>query len=85
MEIGDLTPDEVVLIQKRRGEHAAQETARAFQRKAIAVANRWVEWSAETGEGLTFSTFINSFFYQEEDGKQVYAAVERILTAARPQ
>lgn len=85
MELGDLTPDEIVLIQRRRGEQAEQEAARAFQRKAIAVANRWAEWSAETGEGLTFSTFINSFFYQEEDGQQVYAAVERILAAARPQ
>lgn len=76
MEIGDLTSDEIALSRRA--------AARAFQRRAIATAHAFVDWSAESGEGLTFSTFINTFGYQENDGNQMYEAVELILEAAKP-
>lgn len=40
-------------------------------------------WSTNTGEGLTFSTFIDSFEYQDSDHKEMYEAVKRIYAAAR--
>jgi hypothetical protein len=83
--MNDLTPDEIALIQQRRAEQAQRDAAQAFQRKAIATAHAFDDWSATTGEGLTFSTFINTFGYQDEDGKQMYEAVKRILDAAWPQ
>ncbi|NHQ86799.1 hypothetical protein HA050_11785 [Iodobacter sp. HSC-16F04] len=81
----ELTADEIELIQKRRDKEAARQAAHVFQRKAISTANDFAKWSDEKNQGLAYSTFINDFFYQESDGKQMYAAVERILDAARPQ
>lgn len=85
MEINDLTPAEIELIRKSREERAAKEAARVFQRKAIATAYEFSKWSDEEGLSLSFSTFINTFGYQDDDGNQMYAAVERILKAAWPQ
>ncbi|NHR04396.1 hypothetical protein HA052_04220 [Chromobacterium haemolyticum] len=84
MEIESLTPEEIALIQKRRDEQAARDAARAFQRKAIATAHEFAKWSDEEGLGLTFSTFINTFGYQDDDGTQMFQAVERIVDAAWP-
>lgn len=81
----ELTPAEVAVIQKRRAEQAEREAATAFQRKAIATAAAFEVWSAESGEGLTFSTFINTFGYQDGDGKVMFEAVKRIQAAALPQ
>lgn len=85
IEDSPLTPDEIALIQQRRAEQAQRDAAQAFQRKAIATAHAFDDWSATTGEGLTFSTFVNTFGYQDKDGKQMYEAVKRILDAAWPQ
>jgi len=81
----ELTPEELSLIQKQRDAKAQQAAARAFQRKAIATAHAFAEWSEQSGEGLTFSTFINTFGCQAEDGKKMYEAVCRIQEAASPQ
>lgn len=81
----NLTADEIALIQKRRDEQAQRDADRAFKRKAIAVAAAFEKWSDETGEGLTFSTFIDTFGYQDGDGKKMYEAVKRIQQAAWPQ
>ena len=82
--LNNLTDDEIALIQKRRAEQAQRESARAFQRKAIATAHAFDDWSEASGNGLTFSTFINTFGYQDTDGQQMYAAVKRIFDAALP-
>jgi hypothetical protein len=79
-----LTTDELALILARRAERATEQAARVFQKKAIATANRFMDWSAEHNEGLTFSTFINSFNYQDADGRQMYETVKRIVDAAWP-
>ena len=50
----------------------------------IATAQAFEKWSINTGAGLTFPTFVNSFGYQESDGKQMYDAVQRIQQAALP-
>lgn len=85
MDIGQLTTEEIALIQKGRDESAKHDAARAFKSKAIAVAAAFEKWSDETGDGLTFSTFIDTFGYQDSDGKQMYEAVKRIQQAAWPQ
>ncbi len=80
----NLTEDESALVLAHRTKQAQQEAEEAFQRKAIATTAAWVEWSEENSEGLTFSTFVNQFNYQERDGKEMFKAVERILNAALP-
>lgn len=82
--ICELNRAELAAVLAMRAEHDAQATRRAFQRKAIATAHAFETWSIITGEGLTFSTFVNSFGYQERDGKQMYDAVQRIQQAALP-
>lgn len=78
----ELSDDEIALIQRHRAEKAQREAARAFQRKAIATAHAFNDWSEASGEGLTFSTFINTFGYQDADGQRMYEAVKRIFAAA---
>lgn len=77
-----LSKDEMELIEKRRKEQADLDALRAFQEKAIKTAGAWLTWSNIEGDGLTFSTFVNQFGYQDDDGRKMYIAVGRILTAA---
>lgn len=81
----ELTADEIALIEQRREAQARVTAARQFKSKAIATAHEFEVWSEESGEDLTFSTFINSFGYQDDDGNQMYEAVKRIRQAAWPQ
>lgn len=78
----ELSDDEISLIRGHRAEKTQREAVRAFQRKAIATAHAFDDWSEASGEGLTFSTFINTFGYQDADGRRMYEAVKRILDAA---
>ena len=77
-----LSEDEMALIEKRRKEQAELDALRAFQEKAVNTAAAWLAWSSVEGYGLTFSTFVNQFGYQDDDGRKMYMAVGRILTAA---
>lgn len=83
MQMKDLTESEIAMIQAHRAEIASRASAQVFQSKAIATAHAFDSWSDQTGEGLTYSTFVNSFGYQEEDGRQVYEAVARIFESAK--
>ena len=78
----NLTDYEISLIQKHRAEQAEQAARSAFRSKALKTAVAFDQWSEANGEGLTFSTFINTFGYQEPDGRRMYEAVQRILEAA---
>lgn len=83
MQFKDLTESEVAIIQSHRAEIAKKLSAKDFQSKAIATAHAFDSWSAQTGEELTFSTFVNSFGYQDKDSRHIYDAVARIFKAAR--
>lgn len=82
--LGNLTPAEVAAVRAMRAEQSERAACQAFQRKAIATAHAFEEWSAKTGDGLTFSTFINAFDYQDGDGRLMFEAVQRIQQAALP-
>ena len=85
VELDNLTTEEKEIIQKHRDKKAQQRAAEDFHSKAIATAYKWDLWSKDNGEGLTFTTFVNTFGYQDEDGKQMYKAVKRIFDAAWPE
>lgn len=74
-----LTPEERRLILLRREEAAKKLALEKFQEKALCVANRFVKWSRKSGSGLTHSTFVNEFNYQDDDGKHMYTAVQVII------
>lgn len=81
----ELSPEEIAIIQQRREEKSAQEARVGFHKKAIATAHAFSVWSDENGLGLTFSTFVNNFKYQDADGNEMYEALKRIFSAAWPQ
>lgn len=81
----ELTDEEKQLILQRRAQKRKEEEDRQFQHNALKVASMWLDWSARDGSGLTFSTFVNDFGYEEPDGKEMFSAVERILAASKRQ
>ncbi|QEY57731.1 hypothetical protein FXF61_00400 [Pseudomonas sp. C27(2019)] len=74
-----LTEAEKELILTHRHQQSREANNRKFALDAIATAHQFSVWSAKTGENLTFSTFINTFGYQEPDGKKMYEIVKRVL------
>lgn len=84
MRESDLSAEEIALVQRHREEIAKAAAARNFKTKAIETALAFDHWTINTGVGLSFSTFINSFGYQDGDGKVMYEAVSRIFEAAQP-
>jgi hypothetical protein len=78
MQIDDLSEEEIALIDTRRKAEAATKAATDFHRKALFVAHEFEEWSVRTDEGLTFSTFINTFGYQDKDGWEMYETVNEL-------
>ena len=84
MQESDLTDDEIALVLQHREKIALAAAARVFKTKALETALAFDHWSAETCEGLTFSTFVNTFGYHDGDSKAIYEAVSRIFEAALP-
>ncbi|MGM8228384.1 hypothetical protein ACSV5M_17515 [Cellvibrio sp. ARAG 10.3] len=84
MQIGDLSEEEIALIDTHRKAEAARKAATDFHRKALFVAHDFEEWSVRSDERLTISTFINTFGYQDKDGWEMYETVKRINEAAWP-
>lgn len=80
----NLSQEERAAIEKMRAEKAVTRAADDFQRRAIATAHAFLKWSKKTDDGLTFSTFVNTFGYQNDDMRQMYEAVARIFDSARP-
>lgn len=84
MKIDELSAEEIALIENHRKAEAAKTAATDFHRKALFLAHEFEEWSVRTAQGLTFSTFIDTFGYQDSDGREMYEAVKRISEAAWP-
>lgn len=72
---------ELEIIEKHRIEIKALADKSAFIDKALEVANKFRKYSKESGEELTFSSFVNSFNYQESDANKMYSALAKIFDA----
>ena len=83
MNMNGLSCEESAIIDAYvyRKKKAAERAALDFKLKALKVAAQFEGWSQSHDEGLTFSTFVDSFGYQDPDAEKMYAAVERILKA----
>ncbi|WP_042857996.1 hypothetical protein [Dickeya sp. NCPPB 3274] len=84
MNFDSLSPDEKNVILKIRKNKKEIEEQEAFQLKSIETALSFLIWSRETNEGITFSTFVNTFGYQDDDGYKMFNVVSKILDAAAP-
>ncbi len=76
-----LTDQEVNRILEDRAEQHHEKATKAFQLKAIRVANEYFEWCKDKENGFytpDFGTFVNSFCYQEDDCKIMCDAVKQI-------
>ncbi len=56
-----LTAEEQALILERRAHTTLEAKRERFYSEVISLAAIWRTWSVSTGEGLTFSTFVNQF------------------------
>lgn len=70
---------ELEIIGKHRAEIKALEDQQAFIDKALETANKFRKWSKESEEGLTFSTFVNTFGYQQTDANKMFSALVKIF------
>lgn len=83
----ELTAEEKQIIESKRAADALHERRKAFYRELLILAAMWIEWQAESGMGLTYSTFINDFDYHDKvqgdfDHKQMYDALMIVLNTA---
>lgn len=81
-EFGNLSEEEQQIIRKHREEKARVQRTLDFRLKSIRVAGDFEKWMQENGQGNSYSTFINTFNYQETDGHVMHEHVTRILQAA---
>lgn len=78
-----LSPAEAALVENHRAEQAKIAAAAELYRKVLVHALSFHDWSIENGEGLSYSTFVNTFGYDLPDGRVVYDRVKDTLAAAR--
>lgn len=87
-DLGNVSETEVLLMKqlvfKMRQEDALKAKQKAIRLKVLRVAHEYEAWLQEEGVSSSFSTFINTFGYQESDGKQLYELVTHVLSAATP-
>lgn len=74
-----LTEEEVFIINEKRKEEELKKKKNDFRKKVLKLASEYNEWLIDKNIGHSFSDFVNSFCYQEHDGKQVYDAVCKVL------
>lgn len=79
----ELTQDELDIILTRRAEIEKERKTRDFHRRIIKIAHDWVEWSEKEKRGLTFSSFVNEFGFNEIGADIYYDAILGILDCVR--
>ena len=87
-DLGDVSETEVLLMKqlvfKMRQEDALKAKQKALRLTVLRVAHEYEIWLQDADVSSSFSTFINTFGYQESDGKQLFELVTRVLAAATP-
>lgn len=78
-----LSDEEIALVVEHREKLAKQQARNDFVSDVLATAAKFHTWSQKTGEGLTFSTFVNSYGYEGSNARSVYDALEKIYDLVR--
>lgn len=79
----NLTQDEINLILRNREIAEQKRKVYEFHKRAIKTAYEWLEWSEKEGMGLTFSTFVNEFGFDELGAGEYYRAIIDILECVK--
>lgn len=83
MSIGQLSQDEIELVQAHREKLAREKRAADFREKVILLAAKTWEWQQKKEIWMSYSDFVNNFGYQEDDANLVYQAIRRVWDAAK--
>lgn len=79
----NLSQDEINLILRNRAIAEQKRKDYEFRKRAIKTAYEWLEWSEKEGMGLTFSTFVDDFGFDELGASQYYKAITAILECVK--
>ena len=74
-----LKPHEREMVIAAREAEAKEIADTRFQIKAMTTAAKALKWSVRNGQGLSFSTFVNSFGYQDNDASEMYEAIIQLI------
>lgn len=78
-----LTESEKNVILKRRAEEAERLAATENCKNTLRIASEYFTWLAENGRGSSFSTFVDEFYYQEDDSSIMYQQVMEVINVAK--
>lgn len=88
-DLGQLSADEIAMIQSHREKKLLQERALTAQLHLIRSAADYLEWLTDNGRGSTFSTFWGEFRYGDKaletydlTGNDQYKMVGDIIAAS---
>ena len=74
-----LTEEETAIVLAHRAQKAAEVARVAYLQKVADHTAKFYAWSQREGQGLTFSTFVNTYGYDEPDSRRVFEAVCSML------
>lgn len=77
-----LKDTEIRLINELRAKRAVELKHGKLKRRALQVAYKYECWLTRQGQGDAYSTFVNSFGYQENDSREMHRIVGEIIAAA---
>jgi hypothetical protein len=77
-----LDAEERALIERRRADIRQVKENQALALKALKVASNYATWLKKHGQSDSFSTFIDSFGYQEPNGHAMHRVVAELLKVA---
>ncbi len=75
---------EISLVRKHRAEVKAKDDARKMRVLVLSTALGFEQWLQKSGEGYSFSGFVNQFGYQGPDANKVYEQVCQVLESIDP-
>jgi hypothetical protein len=77
-----LNAEERALIESRRAAIKQAKANQALTLKALKVASQYAIWLNKHRQSDSFSTFVNSFGYQEPNGHAMHIIVAELLKVA---
>jgi hypothetical protein len=83
MQVDDmqLNDYEIQLVRKHRAEVKAKADALEMRVLVLSTALAFERWLQKSGEGHSYSSFVNQFGYQDKESNKMYAQVCLVLNS----
>lgn len=82
MELSELSPDEVAIIEKHRALSIKIEKHKELSREILKVAYEYLKWLQDNGSFTSYSIFCNDFGYEGEYRSSIYETVTNLIRMA---